>query len=187
MVAVIVFIVCLFHLLAPRVAWTLHIGWKLKGAQPSDTYLALVRIGGGIGCVATAIIIVVAFINAPRSTSSNTWLHTTETKLIAQDVLKVSVGTGIPSDHLLSKQQIDTFVPEIQNDISKAVSLGGTQSVNSYNQEIDITFTDGTGIKIYELTDRGTFEFGPSQNNDSAQYSFQDFGLTKKLQTTMLK
>ncbi|WP_338045192.1 DUF6199 family natural product biosynthesis protein [Paenibacillus humicola] len=38
----------LFNLLAPRAAWHGSIGWKPRQAKPSEAYLALHRIGGGI-------------------------------------------------------------------------------------------------------------------------------------------
>ncbi|MDI9260273.1 DUF6199 family natural product biosynthesis protein [Alicyclobacillus sendaiensis] len=45
------FVVGLFHLFAPRAAWYLHIGWKIRGAEPTDEYLALVRVGGVVLCI----------------------------------------------------------------------------------------------------------------------------------------
>ncbi len=38
----------LFSLLLPEAAWYLHIGWKIKDAEPSDAAIIMERIGGGI-------------------------------------------------------------------------------------------------------------------------------------------
>lgn len=48
---VILVIIGLFHIFAPRAAWYLHIGWKLKNAEPTEGYLWSIRIGGIVSCV----------------------------------------------------------------------------------------------------------------------------------------
>ncbi|WP_431307875.1 DUF6199 family natural product biosynthesis protein [Alicyclobacillus hesperidum] len=54
-------IVGVFHLVAPRAAWYLHIGWKLRDAEPSDGYLMFLRVTGGAACLFSLIFIIVAF------------------------------------------------------------------------------------------------------------------------------
>lgn len=53
-------IVSVFHLLAPRAAWYLHLGWKLQDAEPSEGYLTFLRFGGGIGIVVGIIMMITA-------------------------------------------------------------------------------------------------------------------------------
>ncbi|WP_206831767.1 DUF6199 family natural product biosynthesis protein [Alicyclobacillus fructus] len=54
----ILFVVGLFHVFAPRAAWYLHIGWKIRGAEPTDEYLLLIRVGGIVMCVVGVLIAV---------------------------------------------------------------------------------------------------------------------------------
>ncbi|WP_424922995.1 DUF6199 family natural product biosynthesis protein [Alicyclobacillus sacchari] len=53
-----------FHLLAPEAAWYLHIGWKLRDAEPSDGYLMFLRVGGGAGCLIGLILIIAAMVSS---------------------------------------------------------------------------------------------------------------------------
>lgn len=50
-----------FHALAPRAAWYLHVGWKLRDAEPSDGYLAFLRVTGVLGCIVGVILLVASF------------------------------------------------------------------------------------------------------------------------------
>lgn len=52
------------HLLFPRATWYLSIGWKIADAEPSDDYLALTRVGGGIAVGVGIILMVIGFIHA---------------------------------------------------------------------------------------------------------------------------
>ncbi|NLY85974.1 MAG: hypothetical protein GX077_06455 [Tissierellia bacterium] len=41
-------IIGLFNLLAPRAAWYLEIGWKIKDSEPSDGAIIIHRVFGAI-------------------------------------------------------------------------------------------------------------------------------------------
>lgn len=49
----------IFNLAAPKVSWYLSYGWRFKDAEPSDAYMALARIGGGIAIVIGVIMLIV--------------------------------------------------------------------------------------------------------------------------------
>lgn len=41
----------------PEAAWNWEIGWKVKDAEPSDTYLLFVRISGILTCIVGLVFI----------------------------------------------------------------------------------------------------------------------------------
>lgn len=49
----------IFNLAAPKASWYLSYGWRFKDAEPSDAYMALARIGGGIAIVIGVIMLIV--------------------------------------------------------------------------------------------------------------------------------
>jgi len=51
----------LIHILSPRTAWYMSIGWKLQDAEPSDGYLIMTRIGGVLMLVGAVIALIVGF------------------------------------------------------------------------------------------------------------------------------
>lgn len=48
----------IFNLAAPKASWYLSYGWRFKDAEPSDAYMALARIGGGIAVVIGVIMLI---------------------------------------------------------------------------------------------------------------------------------
>lgn len=48
----------IFNLAAPKASWYLSYGWRFKDAEPSDAYMALARIGGGIAIVIGVIMLI---------------------------------------------------------------------------------------------------------------------------------
>lgn len=48
----------IFNLAAPKASWFLSYGWRFKDAEPSDAYMALARIGGGIAVVIGVIMLI---------------------------------------------------------------------------------------------------------------------------------
>lgn len=50
-----IFLIGLMHLLAPKVAWFLEIGWKIQDSEPSEAYLIFTRIMGGIFIITSVI------------------------------------------------------------------------------------------------------------------------------------
>lgn len=59
-VAFVILIIGLFHLFAPRAAWWMSIGWKLRDGEPSDLYIGMSRFGGGLASVVAIIILIVS-------------------------------------------------------------------------------------------------------------------------------
>ncbi|WP_366414803.1 DUF6199 family natural product biosynthesis protein [Paenibacillus sp. GP183] len=55
--AIFLVLVGLFNLFAPRAAWFVSIGWKISNAEPSDAYLVMHRIGGGIACIVAVVLL----------------------------------------------------------------------------------------------------------------------------------
>jgi hypothetical protein len=49
----------LVNILAPKLSWYLGYGWRYKNAEPSDIALTLARIGGGIEIVAGIILLLI--------------------------------------------------------------------------------------------------------------------------------
>jgi hypothetical protein len=58
MIAFFVFIIGVIHVVAPRASWYMSVGWKFRDAEPSDAYLALSRLGGGIAAVIALIVMI---------------------------------------------------------------------------------------------------------------------------------
>lgn len=167
--------VSLFHLLAPRLAWSLHIGWKLKNAEPSDAYLAMARVGGGIGCVVSVIMLVYAFTHVPQSPTD--WLSGIKDK-VTQHVSFVTVG-GI-NNHTLSAKQVNDLIPVLHHDFEYA-TLGGSFSINAFNGQMDITFDDGTGITLYVEPDNNNIDVA-DKNGTEVLFRFQDFKLANEIE-----
>ena len=44
-------ILCIINIFSPRVIWSLTEGLKNKNAEPSDSYLLIIRIGGVLGLI----------------------------------------------------------------------------------------------------------------------------------------
>ncbi len=58
LLCVVGFLVALFGLLNPELAWKISRGWMYKNAEPSDLALTMYRLSGGIGCLAFAIVFI---------------------------------------------------------------------------------------------------------------------------------
>lgn len=56
-VGLLIAVIGLFNLLAPRASWYLGYGWRFKDAEPSDAALVLGRIGGGLALLAGVLMI----------------------------------------------------------------------------------------------------------------------------------
>lgn len=48
---VILILIGLFHIIFPKAAWFMEIGWKIKDGEPSDFYLIFSRAIGVILCI----------------------------------------------------------------------------------------------------------------------------------------
>lgn len=61
MMAIIGFILLalgVLEVINPRAAWKWEVGWKIKDAEPSDTYLLFARISGIITCIVGLVFII---------------------------------------------------------------------------------------------------------------------------------
>ncbi|OFW75576.1 MAG: hypothetical protein A2201_11765 [Alicyclobacillus sp. RIFOXYA1_FULL_53_8] len=60
-VAFFLLLIGLLHVFFPKASWYTSIGWKLRDAEPSDTYLTLSRVGGVIASLVAIIALIVSF------------------------------------------------------------------------------------------------------------------------------
>ena len=62
-------------MLAPRAAWYLSVGWKLRDAEPSDTYLIMNRLGGGLAIFVAIILFITSAVHYHNVASEESNLH----------------------------------------------------------------------------------------------------------------
>jgi hypothetical protein len=155
-VAFLLLLIGLFHVIFPRASWFMSIGWKLRDAEPSDAYLALSRVGGGLVSVITVIVLIVEMVQgtAQANHQMDEW-NTFRQEMTVQNITSITEQpTGTPA---ATQQQIDAFVKDINNVSSPAPSNpnqgGGASAYSTYL----ISCKDGYQVVLIEVDQQGTF------------------------------
>ncbi|SEC40511.1 hypothetical protein SAMN05443246_3986 [Paenibacillus sp. GP183] len=133
----------LFNLFAPRAAWYGSIGWKLRDAEPSDAYLIILRIGGGIVCI-VAIIIFLTAGTGDRETSTEKMIRDNlANNQIESVTLQMKPVTSIDADEL--KNWI------LKSNWKKPAIDYRKQSSFSSAAELDIHLNNGREIEVFKM------------------------------------
>lgn len=150
--AILLAFIGLFNLFVPRVAWFAAIGWKIRNAEPSEAYLIIHRIGGGLACIIAIVII------------AGTWQKGTQT---TEKMIRDMLTSNQIESMTLQMQPITSLnTVELKNWIlnskweTPTVDYRQNSSFSSI-AELDLHFANGNEIAIFDM---GNGQFGVSKN-----------------------
>jgi hypothetical protein len=169
--AVFLVVIGLFSLFAPRIAWFFSIGWKIRNSEPSDAYLIMNRIGGGIACIVAIIIFITAG-------TGNKETSTTE-KMIRDNLTNNQIESVTLQMQPVSSTDADELKKWILNSNWKKPTIDYRKQ-NSFSSvaELDLHYVDGHGIEILYM---GNEQFGISENTLYPEYVFSSPSLVNWL------
>lgn len=157
-----------FHALAPRAAWYMSIGWKLKDGEPSDLYIGMSRFFGSAAAVIALIVIIVRMITGISSAHQQTaWVSQFKSNLTVVNVASVTDPFG----HSVTTNQERTVLSMLRNEdmYPSTVTSGGGIG------ELDIQLKDGQTVSIINIQPNSWYL--TSNQPGVSPYSFEDANL----------
>lgn len=146
----------LFHLAFPYASWYLSIGWKIRDAEPSDGYLVLTRVGGGLAAGIGLIVLVVGIVQAVQVTVQQShkldgW-QTFQREMTVNNI--IAIGEQYQSAKATS-EQIKAFVADIK-DVNLTFGVTGGNTFSAMDS-FTITCRDGYQASLINVDNNGTF------------------------------
>jgi hypothetical protein len=141
--AILVLIMSIIAIFAPRITWFLSTGWRFKNAEPSDLVLSLNRIGGVIATVISVFVIVTSLGN---SVSQNNWVDKFVERLETDQVDSISIGVF---DNIRLENEEDKNIANIIRNID--MEKRDVQNLSGFSEVIVIDFIHHNQVKIYNL------------------------------------
>lgn len=156
-----ILIIGLFNLFAPRAAWFVSIGWKIRDAEPSDTSLIVYRIGGGVACIIAIFLFIAGTGVKDSSTPEQLIRSNLESGQIQSATLQTQIISSFNSDEVIS-WIINANWNKPAIDYSKQTGFSALV-------ELDLYYTAGNQIVIFDM---GNGQFGISENGLYPEYVF---------------
>lgn len=173
--AIIVLIVSIIAIFAPRFTWFLSTGWRFKNAEPSNLVLVVNRIVGVIAAVISVFVIISSLGN---SVSQNNWADKFVERLETDQVESISVG--IFDAIRLENEEAKNIANIIRNiDMEKRDG----QDVIGYSEVIIIDFLHHYQVRIYNLGSK----FWVKTDEVNVEYHFTSKALQDWLNTKLEK
>lgn len=165
----------LFHVAFPYASWFMSIGWKIQDAKPSDAYMILSRIVGGLVAGIALIVIIVGFIHAgsEQAQTSREW-STFKKEMTVSNISSIQAQYGNTG---ATPAQIKEFVNDLAT-ISDASPVdtsqgGGFSAMGSFV----VTCNDGYVASIININDGGSFGMAKGNAWLAPDYEFTSTSL----------
>lgn len=157
-IAFFLLIVGLVHLIFPTASWFLSIGWKIRNAEPSDAYLVLSRIGGGIVSGIALIVIVVSFVQTgqKQAHAMDGW-NKFQKEMTVKNI--VSITDEQNSNVQATPQEIREFIQDLQGVSATQYGTNNSGLTGSFAAQNSflITCTDGYHEVLINEDNNGHF------------------------------
>ena len=168
------------HLLLPKATWYLSIGWKIAGAEASDAYLAVSRIGGGVAATIGLVLLMVAFVQVGQRQSSafNGWQRFRH-QMTSSKITSIHLENGVAT---ATRAQIRVFAEDVRRVRSATLyanSPGG--NVNSFAAQgsVLVRCRDGYSVSVIQIDNAGTFGIARGQAWLTPTYEFTSAPLNR--------
>lgn len=159
-IAIVLTIIGIVHLIAPRVSWWLSLGWRLEDAAPSGLYMVVSRTGGAILAVVGVglFIMGVSRVAHERAHTTQAWSKF-ESEMTVKNIQSIQIsGNGT---HTLPKKAISSLVEDLHA-IKAPVPYvtGNSSSAESFSAQRSWVIQGNDGYKASIIDVNGLGKFG---------------------------
>ncbi len=177
-IAVVLVIVGIGHLVAPRVSWWLSLGWRIQDASPSQVYLVVARAGGAILAVVGVVLFMIGVSQVTQQSAHATQVWKKfESKMTVKNIQSIQ-GSGTRSLPVGAVSSLVKDLHAIKTPVS--YSTGNSSATQSFSAQSSwvIQCHDGYKASIIDINGSGKFGMAIGTNWLAPAYVFQSSGLT---------